>query len=132
MVSLEFRNNKREPETYYSLDPLKLIHDYNTGVSYGINMRLGNCTIGPITNQTFDEDSNYTSTVSQSENSFIIRLKSAASLLLLDRDYIYSGERTTEFMNVESFVSSVLNDDKQSYTVVDYSFTKVSRILFVS
>ena len=123
MVRMMYRNKKREASSFYTTDPLTIIHDYNIGVSFAYNHILRNCTITGITNSSFDEDAEFTHTL-ENEHSYYVRMKNAESVLFLDREYVYTGERYNEGMRVKSYLSNVTNDFKTN-TVIDYQFSAV-------
>lgn len=102
----EIRQLNPSSETFGTTEPVKIIHDYNIGVAFGINIHRGNCSFAPITNTSFEEDSNFTSTVMQTDNSFIVRLKSGKSILLLDAPYVYTGGRLMESVHVDTFITT--------------------------
>lgn len=120
-VRFDYRNLKKEEETFWTLDPITVIHDYNVGVAIGINRLHGNCSFKGISNTTFEEDSNYTNTEFNSDNSFIVRLKSGKSLLLLDGDYSYTGRRYIDNIPVVTYISerTLFNQT----LAVEYAFT---------
>ena len=122
-VRFDYRNLKKEEETFYTLDPITVIHDYNVGVAIGINRLHGNCSFKGISNTTFEEDSNYTNTEFNSDNSFIVRLKSGKSLLLLDGDYAFTGRRYIDNIPVVTYISE-RNLFNQTLAV-EYAFTAV-------
>ena len=125
LVKLEYRNSRKEATTYFSTDPLTIIHDYNIGVSFAYNHVLRNCTISGITNSSFDEDAQFTNSL-DNEHSYYVRMKSAQSVLFLDRPYVYTGERySSEGVRVKSYLSNITNEFKTN-TVIDYQFTSVS------
>lgn len=125
LVKLEYRNKKKEATTFYSTDPLTMIHDYNIGVTFAYNHLLRNCTIAGITNSSFDEDAEFTNSL-ENEHSYYVRMRSAKSVLFLDREYVYTGERySSEGLRVKTFLSNVTNEFKTN-TVIDYKFTSVS------
>ena len=63
LVKLEYRNKKQEATSFYSTDPLTIVHDYNIGVTFAFNHVLRNCTIVGITNSSFDEDAEFTNSL---------------------------------------------------------------------
>ena len=105
VTKYEIRELAPNDETFGTIEPVKIIHDYNIGVSIGINVHRGNCSFASITNTSFEEDSNYTSAAMQTDNSFIVRLKSGKSILLLDAPYTYTGGRFMESVHVDTFIS---------------------------
>jgi hypothetical protein len=123
-VRYERRNTRREPETFYSLDPLLSIHDFNIGVSFTINRNLGNCTVSPLTAFTFDEDKNYTNSVS-SNGAFIVRLKSPESFLLLDSEYVYMANRKINGIPSDVYISKRMSSKRNQSTLAEFSFSSV-------
>lgn len=121
VVKYERRNTIKEADTFYSRDPLINIHDYNIGVSFTINKNLGNCSITSIPVLSFDLDRNFTSSNLNLDGSYVIRLKSPASFLLLDSDYIYTGERKVNNVPSEIFISDRANLNQTIIT--EYAFS---------
>ncbi len=129
-VRYERRNTRREPETFYSTDLLLSIHDFNIGVSFTINRNLGNCTCSPLSTFTFDEDKNYTNSMS-ANGAFIIRLKSPESFLLLDSEYIYAASRKINSMPSNVFISkrNTLKNNQSTSMLAEFAFSSVRFLL---
>jgi hypothetical protein len=68
-----------------------------------------------------EEDANYTNALVESENSFIVRLKSGKSLLLLDSDYVFTGGRFLDDIHVETFISE--RKSINGTYLAEYAFT---------
>jgi hypothetical protein len=124
LIRYESRNLISAPETFYSLDQLLFIHDYNIAISFAINKNLGNCSFSPILFDALDSDRNYTENLFNSTGSYVIRLKSAKSFLLLDSDYIYTGERKINNIPSDVFISK-RNLTDQETILVEYAFSSV-------
>jgi len=107
LVRLEMRPPRGQlmEQYFYVTDPLIVTNDYNLGVSFNYNKNLKNCSIISIPDTSFDEDYNYTLSLFNSSNSFEVRLKSAESILGLDSEYIFNGQRMINDLPVDTFVS---------------------------
>ncbi|CAF0773656.1 unnamed protein product [Brachionus calyciflorus] len=104
-VRYQRRNPRQEEETFYSTDPLTIIHDYNIGVSFALNKYHRNCSISAISVLNFDSDKNFTNSLYDSDGSYVIRLKSPESFLLLDSDYVYTGKRFVNNVPSDVYIS---------------------------
>ena len=122
-VRYERRNYKKEPQTFYSLDPLVTVHDYNVGVSFTYNKHLENCTITPIPFLSDDEDEAFTQGLFEGDGSFVIRLKSPESFLLLDSDYVYTGRRFGNNVPTESYISDRSSKNNNRTFISEYQFS---------
>ena len=111
------------------LDPLRIINDYNSGVSYYINELLGNCSYRPIGTGSFgnDNDQNYTDQNANQGFGFSVRLKSPSSFLFLDSDYVFMGERFENEMPVDVFITNRTDKigDSLFSTIDEVSFRTV-------
>lgn len=126
VVRYERRNRYKEADTFYSRDPLITVHDYNIGVSFTINKNLGNCSITAIPVLSFDSDKNFTDSMFNVDGSYVIRLKSPKSFLLLDSDYVYTGERKVNNVPSDIFVSDRSSSNKTFITEYAFSDSKIS------
>lgn len=116
MVRIETRPMNKAPETFYVTDPLKIINDYNIGVSFNYNRKLKNCSITAIPTSSLDEDSGFTEQQFNSTSSYLIKLRSPESLLGLDGEYIYTGSRVINNIPGDNYVS-----DKFNLTGIDFT-----------
>ncbi|XP_052774803.1 uncharacterized protein LOC128213258 [Mya arenaria] len=103
LVRFDYRPGNVYP--YYTSNPVTEIHDYSTGIAYAIDKTLGNCSIIPIQNASFDASINIT--VNQNANKqFYIRMKSPSQLFYLDnKTYSYEGQRTVRGVLCDVFIS---------------------------
>ena len=93
-------------------------------VSFTYNRRYENCSITPIPFVSYDEDESYTEDLFNSNGSFVIRLKSPESFLLLDSEYIYTGRRLSNNVPSESFISDRTSLSSNNRTFIsEYSFS---------
>jgi hypothetical protein len=81
------------------------INDYNIGVSYRINSFTGGCSIESISSSLFDEDQAFTQSMIDSGNGFIVRMRSPQSILHLDTNFTYTGQRTANSIPADIFIS---------------------------
>lgn len=121
VVRYERRNSIKEADTFYSRDPLINIHDYNIGVSFTINKNLGNCSITSIPVLSFDLDQNFTNSNVNLDGSYVIRLKSPESFLLLDSEYVHTGQRKVNNVPSDIFISDRGNLNQTIIT--EYAFS---------
>jgi hypothetical protein len=105
MVKVELRDYSEQASPFYVTDPLLAIHDYNIGVSFTINEAIGNCSITPLTNSSFDSDSSFTASLMATNNSYVVRIKSPQALLQLDTPYVYTGRGRVNGVPVDRYVS---------------------------
>lgn len=122
LVSFELRPKVKEEQTLFVTDPLRIIHDYNIGVSFTFNKNLKNCSIRAISDGSFDEDFDYTASLFNTSNSFVIKLKSPESLLALDSDYVFTGSRTINSIPADTYVSDRSKIAGTPLTI-EYAFT---------
>ena len=122
-VRYERRNSKKEPLSFYSLDQLVTVHDYNIGVSFTHNINRGNCSITPIPFLSFDEDEAFTQDLFNGDGSFVIRLKSPESFLLLNSDYVYTGRRFSNNIPAESYISDRTSLNNNKTFISEYYFS---------
>ncbi|XP_045160291.2 uncharacterized protein LOC123525365 isoform X4 [Mercenaria mercenaria] len=101
VVRIDYRPlSSRYP--YYATNPVSEIHDYSTGVAYGIDNVRGNCTIFPLTNTSI-----YTTVESSNRAQFSLRMKSPNELFYLDNTtYTYEGTRTVRGILCDVFISN--------------------------
>lgn len=125
-IRYERRNYRIESETFYSLDPLVTIHDYNIGVSFTINKYHRNCSITSIPVLSFDSDKNFTNNLFNAEGSYVIRLKSPKSFLLLDSDYVYTGKRKVNNVPADVFISDRRMFNGNKTFISEFAFSSVS------
>lgn len=92
IVRYESTSQEIEAQTFFSRDPLRSIHDFNIGVSFTINQARGNCSITPLTLFSLGNDINFTENIFNTmNNSYVVRMKSPSSFLLLDSDYVLTA-----------------------------------------
>lgn len=100
------------------------MNDYTIGVSYIKNKHTGRCRIESIDQFAFATDSNFTQAQLDSGNGYALRSKSASSLLELDLDYFYNGQREIDGIKSDIFVAKI--DVSKNISVVnEYFFTPV-------
>ncbi len=123
-VKFQIRNSELEESTFWVKDPLIAVHDYNIGVSFTYNKNLKNCSITPISSSAIDEDSNYTSSLFNTDGSYVIKLKSPESLFSLDSNYVYTGQRKVANIPAEIYIS-----DRTTFydklIITEFAFTSV-------
>ena len=123
LVRYESRSVKPVPESFFSIDPLVSIHDFNIGVSFSINKNLRNCSFSALSTNSLDVDKNFTM-VNSVGGAYIVRLKSPESFLLLDSDYSYTGKHLVN--NVQSNVyMSKRKFNKTDEAITEFSFSSV-------
>ncbi|XP_064606245.1 uncharacterized protein LOC135471113 [Liolophura sinensis] len=88
---------------YYDTNPFSEIHDYNSGVAYVIDRVLGNCTVRPVENSSFDVSLNYTQTIANGQ--YFDQMKTSLGLFYLDDTYSYEGQRVISGMACDVFIS---------------------------
>lgn len=125
-VRYEKRNPKPDASSFYSSDSLITVHDFNVGVSFTINRNMRNCSMTPLSATTFDSDLNFTNGLFNADGSYVIRLKSAKSFLLLDFPYSYDSRTNLNGIDSDLFTASPVNN-----TVVksEFGFSAVSKII---
>ncbi|RNA15324.1 EF-hand domain-containing D1, partial [Brachionus plicatilis] len=80
-------------------EPIKIIHDYNSGVAYVVNKNRGNCTFYPLGSIQLDNlDEAHLS-------SGFYTLKKPDEFLKIDDTYVYAGERYERGLLCDVFVS---------------------------
>lgn len=62
------------------------------GVAYVIDRVLGNCTVRPVENSSFDVSLNYTQTMANGQ--YFDQMKTSLGLFYLDDTYSYEGQVT--------------------------------------
>ncbi|CAF0709535.1 unnamed protein product [Brachionus calyciflorus] len=102
-------------EEYAVKDPVKLIHDYNSGVAYVINKIKGNCTFYPIGAIKIDNNDEV-----HLDNGYFT-LKPPTEFFRIDDSFVYAGERYERGILCDVFVS------KKS----DFNFTGIDAESFV-
>ncbi|XP_045160293.2 uncharacterized protein LOC123525366 [Mercenaria mercenaria] len=91
---------------YYATNPVSEIHDYSTGIAYAIDTFLGNCTMIPIQNTTFDASVKISVNANQSQQ-FYVHMKSPSQLFYLDNTtYTYEGTRVVRGILCDVFISN--------------------------
>ena len=107
MIRYETRDEfdaTNETDNTFDKDPVITVNDYNIGVSYKINKNTAKCTVQSISAGTFDADQNFTQSLIDAGD-YAIRLRSPQSLLQLDTDYIYTGQRRINGIDANVFIS---------------------------
>ncbi|XP_064625991.1 uncharacterized protein LOC135486820 [Lineus longissimus] len=109
---------------WYTTNPIREIHDYNTGVAYVTDTALGNCTIRAI--QGTEADATYDIEELQKDGATVLRLKAPLDFLYIDASYIYKGKTTVRGMDTDVFIGQ-RNDFKgtpgqRGNTTVEYYF----------
>ncbi|KAK7497756.1 hypothetical protein BaRGS_00010890 [Batillaria attramentaria] len=84
----------------YGPNPVRRVHDFNTGVAYVIDKVLGNCTVTPISNLGFD---------AQSTSAANVRMRTKEEFFDLNTKYTYTGTRTVR--DIECDVWLGVKDD---------------------
>ncbi|RNA21589.1 antigen B membrane, partial [Brachionus plicatilis] len=114
-----FNNNS---DINFDKYPHVFVNDYTIGVSYIKNKHTGRCRIESIDQFAFATDSNFTQAQLDSGNGYALRSKSASSLLELDLDYFYNGQREIDGIKSDIFVAKI--DVSKNISVVnEYFFT---------
>ena len=126
-VKLEMRPVSEEDTEFYVTDPLFIIHDFNIGVSFTRNEKLGNCSITPLTANSLDVDAKFTQLLVEQNNTYVIKLKSPDSLFSLDSDHIYIGKRLTNNVPSDVYLSNRTTTEGRpmltEFAFVDEDFT---------
>ena len=125
MIRYETRSSIKEINTFYSLDELLLVNDYNAGISFGLNRARGNCSIASISTSAFEDDADFTKAQLDSGNGFSVRIKSPSSLLALNLNYTYTGVRQMNSIPADIFIAKD-NSVKQLKVYNEYAFAFVS------
>ncbi|CAF0710186.1 unnamed protein product [Brachionus calyciflorus] len=111
-----------DSEISYDKYPHVYVNDYTLGVSYITNKHTGKCRIETIDPFAFASDANFTQEMLNSDNGYAIRIKSPSSLLELDLDYIFTGQREIDGIMSDIFIAkSQLS--KGITTINEYAFT---------
>lgn len=119
LVRYDYRPQPNTPP-YYNTDAASEIHDFNTGISYNMDKTMGNCTITPITNTSFDASINVTTSLS-GKPSFVLQMKSPGQLFYLDNSYTFEGQRFARDMVCDVFISK-RNDFKLGGLTLNATF----------
>ena len=127
-VRYEKRNIIPSQDTFFTTDYLTFVNDYNLGVSFVLNKKHGNCSITSIAANSIDNDQNYTETLLNAEGSFILRLKSPESFLLLDSDYVFTGSRRAN--NIPAYIYVSDRSTNRSSFVTEFAFSDVRSFYF--
>lgn len=72
---------------------------------------------------SYDEDESYTEDLFNSNGSFVIRLKSPESFLLLNSEYVYTGRRISNNVPSESYISDRTSLNNNRTFISEYSFS---------
>ena len=100
-----FNQNQTESVSFGD-DPIVYVNDYSIGVSYRFNKNTDACRIDSISTSSIDFDQQYTeSLLNSADGNYIIRLRSAKSLLQLDSDYIFTGSRMINGISSNVFIA---------------------------
>lgn len=100
------RSHQRIPFNYYQLDPILFIGDYTIGVQYAINQAFGNCSIRGIRNQ--DDIAEDIEFEMNHALDFVMRMKSPEQFLNFDGNYSYTGQRETNGVKTDKYISDQL------------------------
>lgn len=122
IIRYERRNTKKEGSSFFSLEPLISIHDYNIGVSFTINKVFRNCTITPISISTFDSKYNFSNSLANVEEAYVIRLKSPKAFFQLDSDYQFSTSENLNGIQSDIFTSEFFKNTSSGMTNIMNSF----------
>ena len=115
------------------MDPITIIHDYNLGISIGINHILRNCSLKPLENNTFDSDANFTEVLLNQGLGFAVKIKSPESFLHLDSDYFYTGMGQAHSIYTDVFISNRTDKFGKDFTyssIHEYQFLAVIKNAF--
>lgn len=93
------------------------------GISFTRNLIHSNCSIGPISFNSFDEDSNFTDVTFHDINAKILKLNSPENILQLNSEYIYTGQRKSRNIPTDMFVSDRSEVEKK-IVYSEYAFSK--------
>lgn len=121
MVRVEQRPFKQQGPFFVS-DPLITINDYNIGVSFNLNRNLKNCSIVSIADDSFDADTNFTISLFNETNNYVVQLKRPDSILSLDSDYIFTGKRRINNIPVDNYVSNRSYLIQSGTIIAEYTF----------
>lgn len=92
----------------YGNNPLGVVHDFNTGTEYVVDLLRGNCTIAPLTS---------TPDVAQGSDLVTSRLRDVASMLSLDGNFTYMGQRTVRGIPCDVWITQKSAQDSLGDTV---------------
>lgn len=84
IVTYTFRGYTSGFSDRYGSNPLSVVHDFNTGTEYVLDLLRGNCTISTLT---------ATPDVAKSYDMVALRLRDVAGMLNLDGNFTYQGQR---------------------------------------
>ena len=110
-------------EEFATADKISVIHDYNTGISFTRSLVHGNCTIGPISFNSFDEDNNFTASTFHESNAMILKLNSPERILQLDSDYAFTAARSSRSLPADIFVAD-RRAAESSGVISEFAFSK--------
>lgn len=99
----------------YNLNPLTVINDFNTGVSYNIDMTLGNCTVRPISQLPTDVQKVDTRHVRMTNPQEFFQLK----------NHFYQGIRTTRNIECDVWIGKKFDKFNTSY-ITEWYFARSS------
>ena len=126
LIRYETRDNfgpDNDTTITYNKDPIITVNDYNIGVTYKLNANTASCIYEPISAASIDFDKNFTQNLIDSGNGYAIRMRSAKSLLQLDADYIFTGQRTVNGIFSDVFITKA-KIGKMDF-VTEYAFPAV-------
>lgn len=122
LVRFDYRPAYANPP-YYTTNPVTEIHDYKAGVAYAIDRTLGNCSIIPIYNASFDAALSISKSINNNKTQFVIRMKSPSQLFYLDNTtYTYEGQRTVRDMLCDTYVSKRTDFSLPGYQTFNSTF----------
>lgn len=132
-IRYERRSSQPNAASFYSTDPLVSVHDYNIGVSFTMNKERRNCSISPISVLTFDTQWNFSNTLMNVEEAYVIRLKSPKAFFQLDTPYQYSGEDSVSGVPAKVFTSEFDKNTTQGFIKINnaFAFSSVRKVLFI-
>lgn len=130
-IRYERRASKKEPASFYSLDPLISVHDYNVGVSFTMNKLRRNCTISAISVLTFDTKWNFSVELMNVEEAYVIRLKSPKAFFQLDTDYQYSGEDQASGIPASVYTSEFTKNSSSGLVKVNNAFAFSAVLIYI-
>lgn len=117
LVRYDLVNTQPSPPLFTS-DPISTIHDYSSGLAYTLDKKEGNCTIAPITNNSFDVGSGHNA-------GFVIKMKSPIDLFYLNGTYRYAGQRT-----IRGILCDVFEDKRSDFRFGDNPLPQVAVFQF--
>lgn len=98
----------------YSLNPLTVINDFNTGVSYNIDMTFGNCTVRPISQLPID---------AKTVDSRHVRMTQPQEFFQL-QNHFYQGVRTTRDIECDVWIGKKLNKHQKANYTTEWYFAR--------